>query len=282
MPTATEDRRPVRLHPAVVPVASVLLGCAVAGWLAWLTLAGAVEDPAATAVDQAREDGAFAVAAEAAASPAAAVTAPAATVADPVTLAPRVVGGPVPDGEWVRTMAGTIGVPERALYAYAAADLRLAVELPGCDLSWATLAGIGYVESRHGTLAGRVTGEDGRPTGAPIIGIALDGAGAVAAVADTDDGRYDGDATWDRAVGPMQFIPGTWVAHGGDGDGDGAVDPQDIDDAAYTSGRYLCARAGPLTDPTQWRRAILAYNPSSRYVADVLAATNRYALASGA
>ena len=38
-------------------------------------------------------------------------------------------------------------------------------------------------------------------------------------------GRLDGDDTWDRAVGPMQFIPSTWAWSGRDGDGDGVAQP---------------------------------------------------------
>ena len=51
-----------------------------------------------------------------------------------------------------------------------------------------------------------------------IFGIALDGSHHTAVVRDTDGGQYDGDTTWDRAVGPMQFIPSTWSLVGVDGD----------------------------------------------------------------
>ena len=44
----------------------------------------------------------------------------------------------------------------------------------------------------------------------PILGPVLNGVGDVAAIPDTDGGRWDGDTTWDRAVGPMQFIPSSW------------------------------------------------------------------------
>ncbi len=54
----------------------------------------------------------------------------------------------------------------------------------------------------------------------PVRGPALSG-GAFSAIRDTDGGRYDGDPVWDRAVGPMQFIPGTWRIWGADGNGDG-------------------------------------------------------------
>ena len=69
----------------------------------------------------------------------------------------------------------------------------------------------------------------------PILGPVLDGAGDFAAITDTDGGGWDGDTTWDRAVGPMQFIPSSWAVWGRDGDGDGRSDPSDIDDAALAT-----------------------------------------------
>ena len=101
------------------------------------------------------------------------------------------------------------------------------------SLGWSTLAGIGEVESVHGTLDGRTLLADGRPS-QPIIGPTLDGRGPVAAIrASSSATALHGDPTWDHAVGPLQFLPSTWAHWGGDGDGDGAADPQDLDDAAY-------------------------------------------------
>ncbi len=37
----------------------------------------------------------------------------------------------------------------------------------------------------------------------------LNGANGTQAIRDTDAGQLDGDSIWDRAVGPMQFIPST-------------------------------------------------------------------------
>lgn len=193
--------------------------------------------------------------------------------------APTAPGGgsrPRPDDAWLAAVAGRTGIGARALSAYASADLRLAAEDPGCQLSWTTLAGIGYVESRHGTIGGRTLGRDGRP-GTAIIGVALSGAGTVARIADTDQGALDGDVQFDRAVGPMQFIPATWRRWGGDGDRDGLADPQDIDDAGYSAARYLCASGGVLDTADGWGRAVLSYNQSDAYLRSVLAATNSYA-----
>jgi membrane-bound lytic murein transglycosylase B len=75
----------------------------------------------------------------------------------------------------------------------------------------------------------------------------------------------------------MQFLPSTWRRWGSDGDGDGAADPQDLDDAAYSAGRYLCASGIPLDTAFSWTRAVLSYDPSPTYLRDVLAAANAYA-----
>jgi membrane-bound lytic murein transglycosylase B len=159
---------------------------------------------------------------------------------------------------------GSNDLPLSADRAYRAAARRAAVESPGCRLPWTLLAAVGRVESDHGRYGGSVLGLDGRPRPA-IVGIALDGVGPVRAVPDTDDGRWDGDRVWDRAVGPMQFIPGTWAASGRDGDGDGLADPHDLDDAALAAASYLC-RAGDLGDSATRSAAILSYNHSAFYV----------------
>jgi len=140
-----------------------------------------------------------------------------------------------------------LGVPQPALRAYRQAAATLADRQTSCQLGWSLLAGIGLIESDHGRYGGAVVGVDGRSR-PRILGPRLDGAGPVAAIHDSDGGRLDGDRVWDRAVGPMQFIPQTWASVGADGDGDGVEDPDDIDDAALAAGYYLCASGGVLTD----------------------------------
>ena len=100
------------------------------------------------------------------------------------------------------------------------------------------------------------------------------------AIRDTDDGMMDRDAHWDRAVGPLQFIPTTWKWAGVDGDGDGIADPQDLDDAAVSAAHYLCRAGGDLTSAHGWTTAILAYNHSRTYVNMVEHRANRYATTS--
>ena len=69
--------------------------------------------------------------------------------------------------------------------------------------------------------------------------------------------------TYDRAVGPMQFIPSSWATFGLDGDGDGKADPFDIDDAAASAAKYLCrAGGGDLSNEASQRNAVYSYNRS--------------------
>jgi membrane-bound lytic murein transglycosylase B len=183
---------------------------------------------------------------------------------------------PMLDQEQLAATAARVGIPERALAAYASAALRLREEQPNCNLTWVTLAGVGYVESHHGTIGGRQVRPDGTVS-EPIIGIALDGGPNVRAIRDTDGGKYDGDPVWDRAVGPMQFIPSTWARWGADGTGNGEADPQHLDDAALAAARYLCASDRDLAESTNWGQALWSYNRSESYIRHVLHVANTYA-----
>ena len=196
-------------------------------------------------------------------------------------VAPRpqaVQSGADPLRVWAEKLAGPTGVPARALMAYGNAELVVRSSTPGCHLSWATLAGIGRVESDHGRYAGAALGEDGLPS-KPVIGVPLDGSAGVKAIADTDGGRYDGDPSVDRAVGPMQFIPATWRTWSSDANLDGRGDPQQIDDAALAAGRYLCAGGRDLGTPTGWWAGVFSYNNSVPYGQKVFGLADGYARA---
>ncbi|MFJ9774607.1 hypothetical protein ACIRVF_25765 [Kitasatospora sp. NPDC101157] len=156
-------------------------------------------------------------------------------------------------------------LPATVFAAYRQAEASLAQRSPGCHLPWQLLAAIGQVES--GQANGGQVDAAGR-TLTPILGPVLDGNG-FAAIPDTDGGRYDGDSRWDRAVGPMQFIPSTWASWGVDATGKGTADPNNIFDAAETAGRYLCAGGRDLSDPSQLDRAVLSYNNSTEYLRTV-------------
>jgi len=180
------------------------------------------------------------------------------------------------DTAWAARVSQNSGIPVRALVAYASADLTVDAEQPGCGLGWNTVAAIGSIESVHGSIHGSQLGADGYPAPA-IRGPALDGDG-FQAVPDTDGGAWDGDTRWDRAVGPMQFIPSTWAKWAADGNGDGITDPNQIDDAALGTARYLCA-SGNVTGVENWRAAVFSYNHLDSYVDDVASRANRYAAA---
>jgi membrane-bound lytic murein transglycosylase B len=97
---------------------------------------------------------------------------------------------------------------------------------------------------------------------------------------DTDQGTYDGDTVYDRAIGPMQFIPSTWVRYQVDADQDGTADPNDINDAAMAAANYLCAGGRDLSQPNDWWAAILSYNAIQSYARSVFTAANDYGVKS--
>ncbi|MDQ0683104.1 membrane-bound lytic murein transglycosylase B [Streptomyces achromogenes] len=162
--------------------------------------------------------------------------------------------------------AGEAGIPATVLDAYKKAEAQLAQAKPGCNLPWQLLAAIGKVES--GQARGGDVTADGT-TVSPILGPVLNGSG-FANIRDTDNGAYDGDRTFDRAVGPMQFIPSTWAWAGRDGNADGKKDPNNIYDAALAAGHYLCRYGWDMATTSGMRTAILSYNNSTDYLNTVL------------
>ena len=132
----------------------------------------------------------------------------------------------------------------------------------------ATLAGEVLLSGSDIASGGRVDAFG--DTLGPILGPQLDGSPGMAAIPDTDHGQLDTDLVWDRAVGPMQFIPSSWRSYGVDGNGDGVVNPNNIYDATITTGMYLCADGADLADPAQLQAAAFRYNHSATYVDIVL------------
>ena len=174
---------------------------------------------------------------------------------------PRIVNAP-----------GTLGIPAMALSAYRNAELKMAAADPNCGVSWNLLAGIGRIESGHaggGAVDARGTAIN------PIYGPSLDGTlPGNEVIIQSNVGNL---VTYARAMGPMQFLPGTWARYAADGDGDGIADPQNLYDATLAAARYLCSGGLNLRDPGQVMAAILRYNNSMAYAQNVLGWAAAYA-----
>ena len=156
-----------------------------------------------------------------------------------------------PDPVWVAATSKSTQIGKRVVTAYARAAMRIEKDNPDCRLAWNTLAGIANTESNHGYFGGSMIDKDG--------------------------GELDGDTTWDRAVGPFQFIPSTWKRWAVDADGDGVKNPHSIEDAALAAGRYLCHSGGDLGQSRGWSEAVLAYNHSVAYATEVARTATKYA-----
>ena len=142
----------------------------------------------------------------------------------------------------------------------------------GCGVSWNLLAGIGRIESLHAN--GGATDAHGTAL-QPIYGPALDGAlpGNEVIV----QSRTADRVVYARALGPMQFLPGTWAKYASSATGDGKADVQNVYDASLAAARYLCSGGLNLRDPGQVMAAILRYNDSVAYARNVLGWAAAYA-----
>ena len=182
---------------------------------------------------------------------------------------------------WSKPISEATGIPEQALIAYGNAEVIARQSRPQCHITWNTLAGLGYVETRHGTYDGKhfsAADIDAQGnTTPPIFGPQLNGKG-FATVHDTDEGKMDGDKEYDRAMGPLQFIPESWNRYGVDADGNEHADPQNIDDAAASAVRLLCDFQRDLATPEGWTQAVRSYNLSDEYVRNVRDAAANYAV----
>ena len=96
---------------------------------------------------------------------------------------------------------------------------------------------------------------------------------------ESGDGANNGPSSA-GALGPMQFMPGTWAEWGINGFGPpGAPDIMNPLDAVPSAARMLCAAGAG--NPATLSRAIFAYNHADWYVAEVLALASEYAKNSG-
>ncbi len=167
---------------------------------------------------------------------------------------------------------GRLQIPAMALSAYRNAEQKMNETNPECGISWNLLAGIGRIESMHAN--GGAT--DARGTALqPIYGPTLDGSlpGNEVIVQSSTPERI----IYARAMGPMQFLPGTWSRYAADGDGDGKADPQNLYDSTLSAARYLCSGGLNLRDQSNVMSAILRYNNSMPYARNVLGWAAAYA-----
>jgi membrane-bound lytic murein transglycosylase B len=172
----------------------------------------------------------------------------------------------------VVSSSSALGIPSMALAAYRNAEQKMTTSNPDCGISWNLLAGIGRIESGHAN--GGAT--DARGTAIrPIYGPVLDGTlpGNEVIV----QSSVAGGVSYARAMGPMQFLPGTWARYASDGDGDGVADPQNLYDSTLAAARYLCSGGLNLRDQSQVMAAILRYNNSMPYARNVLGWAAAYA-----
>ena len=248
-----------RSHKIVALVPLAILSVA---WTASIATTGAGSALADGSTEQTLPDGTS--------LPTEAIEAPA-SVSAAGGIAPGITG----DARRAVATASTSGIPAAALAAYQRAETVINSADSGCHLSWQLIAAIGRVESDHGRTSGNTLDAQGvaRPG---ILGPPLNGADGTSRIDDTDAGQYDSDSTWDRAVGPMQFIPSTWSVVGVDADGDGQRNPQDVDDAALATAVYLCSGGDDLATTAGQRAAVLRYNHSQRYVDLVLSIMAAY------
>ncbi|WNI34463.1 bifunctional lytic transglycosylase/C40 family peptidase [Streptomyces sp. ITFR-6] len=171
------------------------------------------------------------------------------------------------------------GIDPVMLSAYTRAAASTRTVRPKCTgMRWSVIAGIGKVESNH--AAGRTIAVNGDIT-PRILGVRLNGSGIggnTSTFSDTDRGQLDGDTAYDRAVGPMQFLPSTWNGPSGqDGNNDGIKNPHNAFDAALGTAVYLCGTGTTdLSRPGQLRKAVYRYNHSDTYVDDVTGHITEY------
>jgi hypothetical protein len=201
-------------------------------------------------------------------------------------------------GGWETLVA--LGIPEHAARAYVQALALIQGIEPGCGIDLAYLAGFGKMESGHGTVAVNVeTGKSDGPapresvrwdanTGnstPKILGAALDGSGVGGNtrphhnnLSEADRAFYRQDDPYIRAVGPTQFLPGTWegVRRVADGNGDGVADPFNYYDGALATAVKTCRDGDGLHTESDQRRAALAYNHVGWYADGVMSAAAEY------
>src|SRR5699024_256778 len=147
-----------------------------------------------------------------------------------------------PDGD---TPGHVAGIDPTVLDAYVHG--RQALESPEFGQCPGTrgpiLVGVGSVESVHGATVAiaREGTADLR-----FIGPRLDGSGVGGILTrhyGSDDGRWDGDTEYDRAVGVTQHLPANWDKYGVDATGSGEAEPHNVHDSVASTAVEPCQSA---------------------------------------
>ncbi len=132
-------------------------------------------------------------------------------------------------------------IPAKAMAAYRKAQQIMATADPDCGVTWNLLAGIGRIESA-----------------------AVGGTTAVRAV-------------HSRSTAPTNFATATWSRFASDGDGDGAFDAKNPFDATLATARHLCSGGTDFRNQSKTLKALLRYNDSMAFAANVLGWAAAYA-----
>ncbi|MDT7798514.1 MAG: hypothetical protein QOI78_1947 [Actinomycetota bacterium] len=187
------------------------------------------------------------------------------TTAVPKTTTPPPTQPKVPQAsefdEWASKTSQWLDIPLRAMTGYAKATVTLTKEIPGCHLSWVTLAAVGKVTSDHGRAQGRHIAETG----------AMDKALGTVEVRDF----YNKVVSTANAAGPMQLSPAIWGKYKASANGSNP-DLQNIDDAALTTGRALCADGHDLSQGQTWWDSVSALQSAPLFLHRTLATVNVY------
>ncbi|MCX8015750.1 MAG: lytic murein transglycosylase [Patescibacteria group bacterium] len=85
---------------------------------------------------------------------------------------------------------------------------------------------------------------------------------------------YNYSGSYMGAFGLPQFLPSSYLQYGVDGDGDGRVDLNKVDDAVMSVARYLRAHGWKRGDFYRQKEAILSYNHDLAYVLAIITYSN--------
>ena len=162
---------------------------------------------------------------------------------------------------WASRTSQWLDIPLRAMTGYAKATVTLTKEMPGCHLSWVTLAALGKVTTDHGRVQGRHLAENGVPD-RPLGTIEV-------------RDFYDKVVSTANAAGPLQLSPATWAKFQTSASG-GKPEVQNVDDAALTAGHALCYGGRDLSQGQTWWDAIGTLQPALLMQHRTLATVNVY------